>query len=221
MFSDIAPRYDLLNHLLSLNVDRWWRRAAVARLGWAARPDGSYLDACAGTLDLAATLARRTGFTGRIVATDFALPMLQLGQSKPQAAGVHAAAADTLELPFRDQSFDGAMVAFGIRNVADLPAGLAELRRVLKPGARLVVLDFTTPTFAPLRAAYLFYFRRVLPLVGRIVSGHPTAYTYLPASVAQFPPPGQFQALMQAAGLLGCEYRLLTGGIAAVHWGTR
>ena len=147
--------------------------------------------------------------------------MLQLGRSKPQAAGVRAAAADTLELPFRDESFDGAMVAFGIRNVADLPAGLAELRRVLKPGARLVVLDFTTPTFAPLRAAYLFYFRRVLPLVGRIVSGHPTAYTYLPASVALFPPPGQLQALMQTAGLLGCEYRLLTGGIAAVHWGTR
>lgn len=221
MFSDIAPRYDLLNHVLSLNVDRLWRRAAVARLNWTAQPGGVFLDACAGTLDLADTLARRTGFQGRVVATDFALPMLRLGLPKPPPGTVRAAAADTLELPFRDQTFDGAMVAFGIRNVADLGQGLAELRRVLKAAARLVVLDFTTPTFAPLRAAYLFYFRRVLPLVGRLVSGHPTAYTYLPSSVAEFPPPEELRQLMQRAGLGDCGYRLLTGGIAAVHWGTR
>ena len=221
MFADIAPRYDLLNHLLSLNVVRWWRRAAVARLDWPGKPQGVYLDACAGTLDLAAPLARRPGFAGKVLATDFALPMLKLGVTKPPAGTVRAAAADTLDLPFADATFDGAMVAFGIRNVADLARGIGELKRVLRPGARLVILDFTTPTFAPLRAAYLFYFRRVLPLVGRLVSGHPTAYTYLPASVAEFPPPRRLQEIMEAAGLTGCGYRLLTGGVAAVHWGTR
>lgn len=221
MFSDIAPSYDRLNHLLSFNIDRLWRRAAVARLGWAERPRGVYLDACAGTLDLADTLARRPGFGGRIAATDFALPMLAQGVAKPPAGVVLAAAADTLDLPFREGAFDGAMIAFGIRNVADLSCGIAELLRVLRPGARLVILDFTTPPFAPLRALYLFYFRHVLPLVGRLVSGHPTAYTYLPSSVAQFPPPEALRRIMEQAGFTGCGYRLLTGGIAALHWGVK
>lgn len=221
MFSDIAPSYDRLNHLLSLNIDRGWRRAAVACLEWPAAPRGTYLDACAGTLDLANTLARQPGFKGRIIATDFALPMLERGQGKPPEGAVRSAAADTLELPFPSDAFDGAMVGFGIRNVADLSAGIAELVRVLRPGGRLVILDFTTPPFAPLRALYLFYFRRVLPLVGRLVSGHPTAYTYLPSSVAQFPPPGELQRVMERAGLGGCGHRLLTGGIAAVHWGSK
>src|SRR5207244_106827 len=126
MFAAIAPRYDLLNHLLSLNVDRSWRRAAVRRLAWERRPDGPYLDLC----------------------------------------------ADALALPFVDARFDGAMVAFGVRNLADLDAGLRETHRVLRPGARFVVLEFTTPRFAPLRALYLFYFRRVLPAIGRAVSKH-------------------------------------------------
>ncbi len=221
IFSDIAPRYDLLNHVLSLNIDRGWRRVAVRRLQWEARPDGRYLDACAGTLDLANTLARQPGFRGTVQATDFALPMLRLGAGKPPAGTVRSSVADTLQLPFADGSFDGAMVAFGVRNLTSLPEGMTELRRVLKDGARLVILDFTTPTFAPMRAAYLFYFRRVLPVVGRLVSGHPTAYSYLPSSVAQFPAPDGLRALMQDAGLRDTGYTLLTGGIAAVHWGAR
>ncbi len=221
MFSDIAPRYDLLNHLLSLNVDRWWRRAAVARLGWEQRPQGTYLDACAGTLDLTATLLNRPGFTGRVVAADFAAPMLRLGRRKLPGARIATAAADTLELPFADSAFDGAVVGFGVRNLADVPAGVAELARVLKPGARLVILDFTTPRFAPLRAAYLFYFRRVLPLVGRLVSGHPTAYSYLPESVATFASPEELKAIVARCGLSALGYRLLSGGIAAIHWGTK
>src|SRR5204862_4320567 len=180
MFTAIAPRYDLLNHLLSLNVDRSWRRAAVRRLAWERRPDGTYLDLCAGTLDLAATLARARGFRGTVVGADFVIPMLARGKGK--AARARPVGADALTLPFADARFDGAMVAFGVRNLADLDAGLRETHRVLRPGARFVVLEFTTPRFAPLRALYLFYFRRVLPAIGRAVSKHRDAYTYLPES---------------------------------------
>ena len=221
IFSDIAPSYDLLNRLLSMNIDRSWRREAVSRLGWEALPGGLYLDACAGTLDLSDALARRPGFAGRVVATDFALPMLKAGRSKPPVGTVLAAGADTLQLPIQDETFDGAMVAFGVRNLSGLHDGLAELARVLRPGARLVILDFTTPTFAPIRTLYLFYFSRVLPLVGRLVSGHPSAYTYLPASVVDFPAPAELERRMADAGFRDCGHRLLTGGIAAVTWGTR
>jgi demethylmenaquinone methyltransferase/2-methoxy-6-polyprenyl-1,4-benzoquinol methylase len=221
MFSDVAPRYDLLNRVLSLNVDRSWRRKAVARLGWEARPDGVYLDACAGTLDLARSLSRQPGFRGRVVATDFALPMLRVGAAKLNGEPVYSAAADTLELPAADATFDGALVGFGVRNLADLAAGLAELARVLKPGARLVILDFATPRSAPMRALYLFYFRRVLPVVGRLVSGHPTAYTYLPESVMGFPDPEALTRALSDAGLKDVGYQLLTGGIVAISWGDR
>ena len=219
LFTAIAPRYDFLNHLLSLNVDRAWRRAAVARLGWEARPDGVYLDLCAGTLDLAATLARAPGFRGRVVGADFVVPMLARGIRKaPRAAPV---AADALELPFSDGRFDGAMVGFGVRNLADLDHGLREARRVLRPGSRFVVLEFTTPRFAPLRALYLFYFRRVLPAIGRAVSKHREAYTYLPESVAAFPSPEALAERLVAAGFRDVGYELRTGGICAIHYGTR
>ena len=220
MFSAIAPTYDLLNHALSLNVDRSWRRRALRRLGWEHRPDGRYLDACAGTLDFGAALLRQPGFRGQVVGADFAIPMLRLGAGKAEGR-VLAAGSDALQLPFADGTFDGALVGFGVRNLADLDAGLVELRRVLREGARLVVLDFTTPAFAPMRALYLFYFRRVLPLVGRLVSGHPTAYAYLPSSVTEFPAPAALRARMEGAGFRECGWRLLTGGIAAVHWGKR
>lgn len=221
IFSAIAPRYDLLNHLLSLNVDRSWRRKAVSHLDWERLPEGLYLDACAGTLDLAATLARCSGFRGKVVATDFALPMLRLGRTKTSREVVRSAGADALQLPFGAAVFDGGMVAFGVRNLADLDAGLLELGRVLRPGARLVILDFTTPACAPVRALYLFYFRRVLPVVGRFVSGHPTAYSYLPASVSDFPSPEALERRLQAAGFRDCGHTLLTGGIAAIHRGVR
>jgi demethylmenaquinone methyltransferase / 2-methoxy-6-polyprenyl-1,4-benzoquinol methylase len=219
MFSAIAPRYDFLNHLLSLNVDRAWRRAAVARLGWEARPDGVYLDLCAGTLDLAATLARAPGFRGRVLGADFAVPMLARGLRKaPRAAPV---AADALVLPFPDASFDGATVGFGVRNLADLDLGLREAYRVLKPGARFVVLEFATPRFAPFRALYLFYFRRIVPAIGRAVSKHRDAYTYLPESVLAFPEPDALAARIGGAGFRDVTYERLTGGICAVHHGTR
>jgi demethylmenaquinone methyltransferase/2-methoxy-6-polyprenyl-1,4-benzoquinol methylase len=219
MFTAIAPRYDFLNHLLSLNVDRAWRRTAVSRLGWEARPNGVYLDLCAGTMDLAAELARRDGFRGTVLGADFAVPMLARGRNKaPRTVPV---AADALSLPFPSARFDGALVGFGVRNLADLDAGLREAARVLKPGARLVILEFATPRFAPLRAAYLFYFRRILPAIGRIVSKHRDAYTYLPESVLAFPSPEALAQRLTDAGFSRVGFERLTGGICAVHHGTR
>lgn len=221
MFSSIAPRYDLLNHLLSLNIDRLWRRRAVDLLGWERRPDGRYLDNCAGTLDLAAELAGRAAFSGTVVGSDFTYPMLEAGERKRLRLSIDPICADALRLPYRDGSFDGATVGFGIRNVADLDVGLDEMFRVLKPGAQLVVLEFTTPAWQPFRALYFFYFLRVLPLVGRLVSKHGSAYSYLPESVLRFPEPPELAHRLEAAGFSSVGWKRLSGGIVALHWGTR
>jgi demethylmenaquinone methyltransferase/2-methoxy-6-polyprenyl-1,4-benzoquinol methylase len=220
IFSEIAPRYDLLNHVLSLNIDRSWRRKAVDRLDWRSVPDGTYLDACAGTFDLALELADRDGFSGRVVASDFAYPMLRTGLPKIERAPIRSVCGDSLRLPFEDASFDGATVGFGVRNLSNLAAGLAEFRRVLRPGRRLVVLEFTVPPNPIVRGAYLFYFHNILPLVGRVVSGHPWAYTYLPNSVTEFPGPRDLGQLFESVGFRDVGWKLLSGGIAAIHWGS-
>ncbi|UCG85326.1 MAG: ubiquinone/menaquinone biosynthesis methyltransferase [Gemmatimonadota bacterium] len=219
MFTAIAPRYDLLNHALSLNMDWLWRRSAVRKLGWEAAPQGAYLDLCAGTLDLAAELARRPGFGGSVVGADFVVPMLQHGRRK--ASSVYPVAADALSLPFANGSFDGCTVAFGIRNLADVNAGLTEMARVLKPGGRLVVLEFSIPLTWPLRPLYLFYFyfRTILPVIGRTVSKHMTAYSYLPDSVERFPDNEGFAALMQEGGFTHVGVERLTSGVASLYWG--
>ena len=217
IFSEIAPSYDLLNHLLSFNVDRWWRRRAIRALGWARRPEGSYLDLCAGTLDVGAQLSHTKGFRGHVLGADFAEPMLRRGVGKAPASVLAPVAADALQLPLGDGSVSGAIVAFGIRNVADLEAGLREVRRVLEPGGRFVILEFSTPRLAPVRALYHFYFHRVLPAVGRLVSGHRTAYTYLPKSVANFPTESDLAARMERAGFARVRWEPLTLGIAAIH----
>jgi demethylmenaquinone methyltransferase/2-methoxy-6-polyprenyl-1,4-benzoquinol methylase len=221
IFSEIAPRYDLLNHVLSMNIDRRWRSQAVDRLGWARTPEGVFLDACAGTFDLSLELARRPGFRGTVVASDFAFPMLVEGKGKLAGANVSPLCGDSLRLPFADGTFQGATVGFGVRNLADLDGGIRELRRVLAPGARLVVLEFTLPPNPVVRAGYLLYFNRVLPVVGRVVSGHPWAYTYLPESVKEFPGPDGFEQRFREAGFRETGHRLLSFGIAALHWGTR
>ena len=219
IFQSIAPRYDLLNHVLSLNIDRRWRRLAVDRLGWERVPDGTYLDLCAGTLDFAAELGNRPGFRGRIFATDFAQAMLLQGRGKTERAV--PVNGDALALPFADGGFDGATVGFGVRNLMDLDAGLTEAARVLKPGARLVILEFTTPTRQPLRGLYMSYFRRVLPAIGRFVSKHRDAYSWLPESVLTFPEPSALANRMETAGFREVAYTRLMGGICAIHVGTR
>lgn len=219
IFTAIAPRYDFLNHLLSLNIDRSWRRRAVDQLGWERKPDGRYLDLCAGTLDLAAELATRVGFRGSVIGADFVKPMLERGRGK--AERVWALNADALELPLPDASVDGATVGFGVRNLADLDAGLREAARVLRPGARMVILEFSTPPQQPLRGLYFFYFRHMLPTIGRLVSKHTSAYTYLPESVLAFPGPDELAARLGASGFDQVSYRLMLGGICAIHVGTR
>lgn len=221
MFGAIAPRYDFLNHLLSLNTDRRWRRRAVDRLLRHARPDGMILDACAGTLDLAREVAGRNAFRGRVLASDFAVPMLERGVAKVVRLPVSVVCADTLRLPADDATLDGAIVGFGVRNLADLGAGLSEFARVLRPSAPLVILEFTTPSWQPFRGLYLFYFRHVLPLIGRLVSRHRSAYDYLPATVLEFPSPPALAARMRDAGFGDVEWTALSGGIAAIHVGLR
>lgn len=221
MFSAIAPRYDLLNHLLSLNIDRSWRRRAVDHLGWESRPDGFYLDACAGTYDLSIELARRQAFEGKVIAIDFAYAMLREGFGKIARYPISSMCADTLMLPMASGSLDGAMVAFGVRNLTDIGAGLGEFRRVLRPGGRLAILDFALPPRQPLKGLYLLYFKRLLPWVGRLISKHSFAYTYLPESVLRFAEPRQLGELMSSAGFASVEWKMMAGGIACLWWGVR
>lgn len=221
VFEQIAPSYDLLNHLFSLNIDRLWRRRAVKLLGWERHPSATYLDLCAGTMDVAAELIRTDGFTGRVIAADFAEPMLRGGRGKMPRGTAAPVVADALVLPLRDASVAGALVAFGARNLADLDAGLREARRVLIPGGRFVVLEFTTPRSRIVRAAYHAYFHHLLPFIGGVVSGHRTAYKYLPESVARFPAEDELADRMRSAGFANVTYQSLSFGIAALHVGTR
>ncbi len=219
IFSEIAPRYDLLNHVLSMNIDKAWRRRALEALAWRAAPSGRYLDLCAGTLDVGAQLVRLAGFGGYVMAADFAEPMLRMGEGKAPRSRLGPVAADALQLPVGDGVFDGAIVAFGIRNVAALDLGLREVRRTLRPGARFVILEFSTPRNRLVRAGYQFYFHSVLPAIGRLISGHKTAYTYLPRSVAHFPVEEDLAARMSAAGFRDVTWMPLSFGIAAIHVG--
>jgi demethylmenaquinone methyltransferase/2-methoxy-6-polyprenyl-1,4-benzoquinol methylase len=221
VFEQIAPRYDLLNHLLSFNVDRLWRRRALRALEWSRAPAGRYLDLCAGTLDVGAQLARQRAFRGFVIGADFAVPMLRAGAGKAPASVLAPLGADAQQLPLRDACVDGATVAFGIRNVASLDAALREVYRVLAPGGRFVILEFTTPRSRVVRALYHFYFHRLLPFIGGAISGHGTAYRYLPQSVAHFPAEPELARRMTAAGFEDVRWTSLTLGIAAIHSGCK
>ncbi len=211
MFDAIAGRYDALNHLLSAGLDRGWRRRAVRAL--ALTGTERVLDVCTGTGDLAIATARHAR---QVVGVDFSWEMLRLGLDKVRAASlgrrVALARGDAMRLPFPDASFDAATIAFGIRNVVDPVRAAAELRRVLRPGGRLAILEFGLPALPGLRQAYGWYFRAVLPRVGRLVSRHTDAYSYLPASVEQFPSGDDFVTLLGRAGFRDAEARPLAAG---------
>ena len=219
LFTAIAPTYDRLNHIISFRFDRGWRRYAVEHLGWEREPEGIYLDLCAGTLDFGAALARSSGFRGRVVGADFVRRMLELGRHK--AKRLDPVTADALELPFPDRSFDGAMVGWGIRNLMDLNAGLAEAARVLKPGAKFVALEMAMPPKRLLRSVYQLYFRRIMPAIGRVISKHTSAYEWLPESTRVFPSPPELVRRMEQQGFEDVRYELLMGGVCALYVGTR
>lgn len=216
MFAEVAPGYDRANRALSLGIDAWWRRQAVQLAGVTAGERA--LDVCAGTGDLCFAL-QRAGAS--VVGADFCAPMLVRAAAKAsQASAPQFLAGDALALPFADATFDFATVAFGIRNVSDPRAGLREMARVVRPGGRVVVLEFTRPRVPLLGGLYRFYFRRVLPRLGRWINGVKSdAYRYLHDSVMAFPERDAFLSLMRDAGLHAPRMRLLTGGIAALYRG--
>ena len=216
MFGRVAPRYDLLNHLLSFNRDRAWRRRTVERLQTAlAAPGARALDLCCGTGDLALELAESPAW---VVASDFCHPMLTAAGAK---GCPRLFEADALTLPLASESFDVVTVAFGFRNFANYRRGLDEMRRILRPGGTLAILEFTTPPKALFRAGYNFYSRHVLPRLGGMLSGAPDAYAYLPESVRKFPAAPELAASMREAGLSGVEFEYLTFGVVALHLGRR
>ena len=210
MFDRIAPVYDAMNRVMTAGLDQRWRRATVRE---AVRPGDRVLDACCGTGDLAVA-ARKAG-AGEVVGVDFSERMLERARRK--APEVEWIQADVLRLPFEDASFDSAVVGFGVRNVEDLEAGLKELRRVLRPGGRLGILEITKPR-GPLAVFYKLWFDRIVPLLGRVLPGG-AAYTYLPASVRRFPGPEELAALLGTCGFEGVEFRRFAGGIVALHVG--
>lgn len=225
MFGEIAPTYDRLNHLLSLSIDKWWRRVTVRAVP--PRPDaGPILDLCTGTGDLALAYDRAAGGRVPIVGADFCHPMLALGRQKGIKAGLNGrlnfVEADAQRLPFGDEQFQIVCVAFGLRNVTDTDRGLGEMARVCRPGGRVAVLEFSQPRFRPFRAVYNWYFNHVLPKIGQWLSRSPhDAYTYLPKSVGEFPDGEALCAKMRAAGLHDVTYRPLTFGIATLYVGTK
>jgi demethylmenaquinone methyltransferase / 2-methoxy-6-polyprenyl-1,4-benzoquinol methylase len=219
MFSRIATRYDLLNHILSANVDKRWRRIVATKLRERlSSKEPRILDVACGTGDLSLTLFEIPG--ARVVGTDFCRPMLAIAAGKTSSQ-VPLIEGDALRLPFRSGSFDAVTIAFGLRNLSSVENGLAELCRVLKPSGWVAVLEFSRPSNAIVRACYGLYFRNVLPVLGGAISGSLSAYTYLPASVRKFPDQEQLALLMNQAGFDQVQYQNLTGGIAALHLGRR
>ena len=228
MFATIAGRYDLLNHLLSGQMDKRWRRLVARRLRETLpSTEAIVLDVACGTGDLSLELFDTIG--ARVVATDFCRPMLDIAARKVERTATTASGeaaiplveGDALRLPFRDGAFDAVTIAFGLRNLSNVERGLAELLRVLKPGGRLAVLEFSKPAIPGFSFLFQAYFTKLLPFVGGLISGSRSAYQYLPDSVAKFPNQKELVARMQQVGFERVEYQNLTGGIAALHVGQR
>jgi demethylmenaquinone methyltransferase / 2-methoxy-6-polyprenyl-1,4-benzoquinol methylase len=224
MFGRIAPRYDFLNHLLSLDIDKVWRRRVAKRFSAILHnPATRVLDLCCGTGDLALAFRKEAPIGAEIVASDFVPEMLTLASAKARAfgAGVTFVEADALSLPFSDGSFDLVSCSFGFRNLANYERGMLEIIRVLKPGGTAAILEFAEPRGRLFGSLYRFYFWRVLPLLGGLISGNVSAYTYLPSSVSKFPSPGALQVLFERAGYTEVRFERWTGGIVTLHVASR
>jgi demethylmenaquinone methyltransferase/2-methoxy-6-polyprenyl-1,4-benzoquinol methylase len=221
MFNNIAERYDLLNHLLSMGIDRGWRKKLVRLM--AKDNPRRILDLATGTADLSIAASRIN--PDNITGTDIAEEMLAIGQEKVNRLGlgeiITLLKADSENLPFADAEFDAAMVAFGVRNYENLPQGLSEMCRVLKPGSKAFILEFSKPQKFPIKQLFGFYSRFILPAIGRLVSKHSTAYTYLPESVAAFPQDEEFIRLMLSAGFSHAEFKRLSFGITNLYIGKK
>ncbi len=217
MFARISPRYDLLNHLLSGNIDKRWRRRVIGKLSPLLPVNAHVLDVACGTGDLSIEIfeAKNT----RVVGIDFCRPMLELASEKTKA--IPFVEGDALHLPFADESFDLVTIGFGLRNLSSTDAGLQELRRVLKPRGWAAVLEFSQPTVPGLRHLVAFYYARVLPRIGGWVSGLRTAYEYLPDSISRFPNQQELAEMMRDVGFDNVTFENLTGGVAALHTGQR
>ena len=222
MFSAIAPRYDLLNRLLSLGFDSCWRRFAVKQLPKI--DNAKFLDVATGTCDVALEIVKRYP-DAKVVGVDFSEGMLELGKEKVKKAGlqdrIEVRFADVTALPFDDNTFDASIIAFGIRNVQDYRKGIEELGRVLKSGGKVVILEFTSIQNRFFRKPYRFYITKILPFIGEIISGKKGAYKYLPSSMLEFPGPEEFKKAIEETGLQDVRYYKLTFGITAVHVGTK
>lgn len=219
MFDRISGVYDRMNRVMTAGLDQAWRERAAERARL--EPGMKALDLCCGTGDLALALAERVGPEGSVTGADFSNPMLELARGKASAAGTGQVTfqwADALDLPFGDGAFDAVTIAFGARNLADLDRGLAEMKRVLVPGGRLVILEITQPRRQPLAGFFSIWFDRIVPQLGRL-AGNAPAYTYLPESVRSFPDAPALAARMDAAGLRHIRWTLLAGGIIAIHSG--
>lgn len=217
MFASIAHRYDLLNHLLSLSIDRWWRCVTTREVVSALDPNSLLLDLCTGTGDLALGFARHI----RVVGCDFCHPMLLRGIEKSRRQGLshrlRFVEADALHLPFPAERFQGVSVAFGLRNLEQTEKGLREMHRVLQPGGCLAILEFAVPTLPGFRHLYLFYFTRILPRIGELISGREGPYSYLPESVKEFPDPPKLERIIAQVGFSRVRHRSLTGGVAMLY----
>lgn len=222
MFATIAGRYDLLNHLLSVHMDKRWRLLVARKLRGKVGPrPARILDVACGTGDLSLTLFETTG--ARVFGADFCRPMLAIAAQKisRDELEIPLIEADALDLPFSDRSFDGVTIAFGLRNLANVKLGLQELLRVLKPGGHLAVLEFSKPVVPGFNFLFKVYFTKVLPFLGGLISGSKSAYQYLPASVSRFPDQDELSDLMRHVGFRDVQYENLTGGVAALHLGRR
>jgi demethylmenaquinone methyltransferase/2-methoxy-6-polyprenyl-1,4-benzoquinol methylase len=217
MFARISPRYDLLNHLLSGNIDKRWRRKVVRKLSPLVPQNARVLDVACGTGDLSIEIFEAK--QARVVGIDFCRPMLERAKTKAQA--ITLVEGDALHLPFAEGSFDLVMIGFGLRNLANRERGLQELQRVLKPNGWAAILEFSQPTISGLRHLVAFYYARLLPRIGGWLSGSRSAYEYLPDSISKFPDQEALAAMMRDAGFNNVTFENLTGGVAALHLGER